>query len=47
MLAALAMRLDVPNPVLLAAFLLLCAGWYLLTRTPGRAVAFFRRLRGA
>ena len=47
LLAALAMRLDVPNPVLLAAFLVLCAGWYRLTRTPERAVAFFRRLRGA
>ena len=46
-LAALAMRLNVPNPVLLAAFLVLCAGWYRLTRTPERAVAFFRRLRGA
>ena len=31
----------------LAAFLALCAGWYRLTRTPERAVAFFRRLRGA
>ena len=47
LLAALAMRLNVPNPVLLAAFLVLCAGWYRLTRTPERAVAFFRRLRGA
>jgi UDP-GlcNAc:undecaprenyl-phosphate GlcNAc-1-phosphate transferase len=46
LLAAMAMRLDVPNPVLLAAFLLLCLGWYLLTSTPGRALAFFRRLRG-
>ena len=42
-----AMRLDVPHPVLLAAFLLLCIGWYLLTRKPERAVAFFRRLRRA
>jgi UDP-GlcNAc:undecaprenyl-phosphate GlcNAc-1-phosphate transferase len=40
-----AMRLDVPHPVLLAAFVLLCIGWYLLTRRPDRAVAFFRRLR--
>jgi UDP-GlcNAc:undecaprenyl-phosphate GlcNAc-1-phosphate transferase len=40
-----AMRLDVPHPLLLAAFLLLCIGWYLLTRKPERAVAFFRRLR--
>ena len=42
-----AMRLDVPNPLLLAAFLLLCAGWYLLTRNRERAVAFFRALRRA
>lgn len=47
LLAGQAMRLDVPHPVLLAAFLLLCIGWYRLTRTPERAVAFFRRLRGA
>lgn len=41
-----AMRLDVPDPVLLAAFLLLCACWYVVTRTPARAVAFFRLLGG-
>jgi len=46
LLVALAMRLNVPNPVLLVAFLLLCVGWYRLTRTPERAVGFFRRLRG-
>ena len=46
LLAALAMRVDVPYPVLLAAYLLLCVGWYLLTRKPERAVAFFRQLRG-
>ena len=45
LLAALAMRVDVPYPVLLAAYLLLCVGWYLLTRKRERAVAFFRRLR--
>jgi UDP-GlcNAc:undecaprenyl-phosphate/decaprenyl-phosphate GlcNAc-1-phosphate transferase len=44
LLAGQAMRLDVPNPVLLAAFVLLCVGWYLLTRKRERAVAFFRRL---
>lgn len=42
-----AMRLDVPNPLLLLAFLALCVGWYLLTRDRARAVAFFRRLRRA
>ena len=45
LVAGQAMRLDVPHTVLLAAFLLLCIGWYLLTRKPERAVAFFRRLR--
>ena len=40
-----AMRMDVPHPLLLAAFVLLCVGWYLLTRRRERAVAFFRRLR--
>ena len=47
LLVGQAMRLDVPNPLLLAAFLLLCAGWYLLTRNRERAVAFFRALRRA
>jgi UDP-GlcNAc:undecaprenyl-phosphate GlcNAc-1-phosphate transferase len=42
-----AMRLDVPNPHLLLAFLALCVGWYLLTRDRARAVAFFRRFRRA
>ena len=42
-----AMRMDVPNPVLLAAFGLLCVGWYLLTRKRAHAVEFFRRMRGA
>ncbi len=42
-----AMRMDVPHPVLLAAFLLLCVGWYLLTRRRERAVAFFRALAGS
>ena len=46
LLVGQAMRMDVPNPVLLAAFVLLCVGWYLLTRKPARAVALFRRLRG-
>lgn len=45
LLAGQAMRLDVPHPVLLAAFVALCVCWYLLTRRRERAVAFFRRLR--
>lgn len=46
LLVGQAMRLDVPHPVLLVAFLLLCAGWYWLTRVPARAIRLFRRLRG-
>ena len=46
LLAGQAMRMDVPNPLLLSLYLLLCLGWYLLTRRRERAVAFFRRLRG-
>lgn len=44
--AAEAMRLDVPESLLLAAYLLLCLGWYLVTARHARAVGFFRRLRG-
>jgi len=47
LLAGQAMRLDVPHPVLLAAFVLLCVGWFALTRDRARAVAFFRVLRRA
>jgi UDP-GlcNAc:undecaprenyl-phosphate GlcNAc-1-phosphate transferase len=46
LLAGQAMRMDIPNPMLLSAYLLLCLGWYLLTRRRERAVGFFRRLRG-
>lgn len=47
LLVGQAMRLDVPNPLLLVLYLLLCIGWYLLTRKRERAVAFFRALRRA
>ena len=40
-----AMRLNVPNPLLLTLYLVLCVGWYLLTRERETAVAFFRWLR--
>ncbi|MDI1253481.1 MraY family glycosyltransferase [Thermomonas sp.] len=40
-----AMRMDVPNPLLLVAFVLLCIGWYWLSCDRARAVAFFARLR--
>lgn len=39
-----AMRMDVPNPVLLALFVLMCAGWYWVTGKRERAIGFFRRL---
>lgn len=45
LLAGLALRADVPHPVLLLAFLALCAAWYALTARRGRALAALRRLR--
>ena len=44
-IAGKAMRLDVPNPVILVAFLLMCVGWYWLSARPKRAVRFFRAIR--
>lgn len=45
--AAWLKRMQVPPPLLLLAFALLCVGWYALTVRRERAVAFFRRLRRA
>ena len=45
LVAGQAMRMDVPNPVLLAAFILLCGAWLWLSSNRERAVAFFARLR--
>lgn len=45
-LAGQAMRIDVPHPVLLAAFLALCGGWYWLTSRRARVLRFLRALRG-
>lgn len=45
-MAGQAMRMDVPNPLLLALFLLICVGWYRLTRDRERAVRMFQRLGG-
>lgn len=45
--AGQAMRLDVPNVLLLAAFLGLCVGWYALSARRERAVRLFARLRAA
>ena len=41
-----AMRIDVPHPLLLGAFVALCGGWYWMTARRERALRFFRRLRG-
>ncbi len=45
LLAAQAMRWDVPNLLLLVLFVLLCVGWYALTCKRERAVMFFAKLR--
>jgi len=47
LLVGQAMRVDVPYPVLLMLFVLLCLGWYALTSRRERAVALFSRLRRA
>lgn len=44
LIAAQAMRLDVPTPLLLVAFGLLCAAWFWLTCVRDRAIGFFRAL---
>ncbi|MDR7135850.1 UDP-GlcNAc:undecaprenyl-phosphate GlcNAc-1-phosphate transferase [Lysobacter niastensis] len=44
--AGQAMRMDVPQPLLLVAFLGLCFGWYRLTGRRERVVGMFRALRG-
>ncbi len=41
LLVGQAMRLDVPHPVLLGAFVLMCLGWYWLTGRRQRAVRLF------
>jgi UDP-GlcNAc:undecaprenyl-phosphate GlcNAc-1-phosphate transferase len=47
LLAGQAMRMDIPNPLLLLAYGLLCAGWLWLSSNRERTIAFFRRLSGA
>jgi UDP-GlcNAc:undecaprenyl-phosphate GlcNAc-1-phosphate transferase len=47
LLVGQAMRMDVPNPLLLLAYVLLCAGWLWLSSDRDRTLAFFRRLPGA
>ena len=43
--AGQAMRLDIPNVLILASFLGMCAGWYALSLKRERAVRLFRMLR--
>ena len=40
-----AMRADVPHPLILAVFLVLCVGWYWLSARRERAIGFFRAVR--
>lgn len=44
--AGQALRMDIPEPLLLIAFLGLCVGWYWLTSSRQRGVNFIRRLGG-
>ena len=46
LLVGQAMRWNVPNPVLLGLFVLVCVAWYWLTARRERACAFFARLHG-
>ncbi|MEO5566087.1 MAG: MraY family glycosyltransferase [Luteimonas sp.] len=41
----IALRADVPEPLLLGTYLALCAFWYWLTSPRERAIGFFRRFR--
>jgi len=44
--AGQAMRMDVPHPLLLGAFLAMCIGWYWLTGCRTRAITMFRWILG-
>ena len=46
LVAGQAMRLDVPQPLLLGAFFALCIGWYWLTSHRARTVCLFRWIYG-
>jgi len=45
LLAGQAMRMDVPHPLILVAFFVLCAAWFWLTGQRQRATRFFRWVR--
>jgi len=47
LLAGQAMRMDVPQPLLLGAFFALCLAWYWLTSCRDRAIALFHWLYAA
>ena len=44
LVAGQAMRIDIPQPLMLGAFFLLCLGWYWLTARRVRAIHLFRWL---
>ena len=44
--AGQALRLDIPEPILLAAFFVLCGLWYWTTSRRVRAIRFFQWVRG-
>ena len=46
LVAGQAMRIDIPQPLMLGAFFLLCLGWYWLTARRVRAIHLFRWLFG-
>jgi UDP-GlcNAc:undecaprenyl-phosphate GlcNAc-1-phosphate transferase len=45
LVAGQAMRLDIPNPLILLAWVAMCVGWYRLSVRRVRAIALFRALR--
>ena len=46
LVAGQAMRIDIPQPLMLGAFFVLCLGWYWLTARRVRAIDLFRWLYG-
>ena len=43
--AGQAMRLDIPNPLILVAWIAMCVGWYALSLRRTRALMIFKGLR--
>ena len=44
---AQAMRMDIPDPVLLGLYVMMCAGWYLASSDRRRVISLMKRLRNA